>query len=90
MAGKTYTAQEMYKVADCFICGGGHDLLDGNMETFNFSKKDISAMLRQAAKMRERCEAEITKLPYPPNADDVYMFKRLNYILRGDAGKEER
>ena len=51
---------------------------------------ESTAMLRQAAEMRERCEREIARLPYPPNGEDVYMFKMLNRILRGDARKGKR
>lgn len=47
-----------------------------------------ASMLRYAADVVDRCKAEIAKLPYLPNADDVYMFKRLNHILRGNARKE--
>lgn len=75
MASKIYMAQEM-RAAILKIKS-----FQGNRQT----AIHIEDMLRQAAEMQERCEAEIAKLPYPPNADDVYMFKRLNYILRGDA-----
>ena len=74
---KRYTAQEM-REAILKIKS-----FQGNRQT----AIHIEDMLRQAAEMQERCEAEIAKLPYPPNADDVYMFKRLNYILRGERGK---
>ena len=74
---KRYTAQEM-REAILKIKS-----FQGNRQT----AIHIEDMLRQAAEMQERCEAEIAKLPYPPNADDVYMFKRLNYILRGERWK---
>ena len=77
MTSKIYTAQEM-REAILKIKS-----FQGNRQT----AIHIEDMLRQAAAMQERCEAEIAKLPYPPNADDVYMFKRLNYILRGERGK---
>ena len=41
-----------------------------------------SALLAYAA-MVARCEDTIARLPYPPNSDDVYWFKKLNYILKG-------
>ena len=77
---KVYTAPELREAILKIIS------FQGNRQT----AIHIEDMLRQAAAMQERCEAEIAKLPYPPNADDVYMFKRLNYILRGDARKEEK
>ena len=89
MASKIYTAQEMRAAADTmdeYI----KEMEDGNSMYWrddHITSEDWKAMLRQATEVVERCEAEIAKLPYPPNADDVYMFKRLNYILRGDAGR---
>lgn len=51
---------------------------------------EMEAALLAYAAMVERCEREIARLPYPPNGDDVHMFKTLNRILRGDARKGER
>ena len=51
---------------------------------------EMEATLHAYAAMVERCEKEIARLPYPPNGEDVYMFKILKRILRGDAGKEEK
>ena len=82
MASKIYTAQEMCEAAVSPTYVGGVSEVR--------VKPEVYEMLEQAAEMVERCEAEIAKLPYPPNADDVYMFKRLNYILRGDARKGEK
>ena len=82
MASKIYTAQEMREAAVSPTYVGGVSEVR--------VKPEVYEMLEQAADMVERREAEIAKLPYPPNADDVYMFKRLNYILRGDARKERR
>lgn len=80
---KVYTAQKMREKVKSI------ELIPMmGMELTSNEKLELSAMLRYAADVVERCEAEIAKLPYPPNADDVYMFKRLNYILRGDARKE--
>ena len=43
----------------------------------------IKAAILAYAAMVERCEAEIAKLPYPPNSEDVYWFNKLKYILKG-------
>lgn len=87
---KTYTAQELREAADFFVRNAEMVRQKVLSNAILANIHDLIPMLRQAAEMQERCEAEIAKLPYPPNADDVYMFKRLNYILRGDAGKEEK
>ena len=86
---KRYTAQEMRDFADAIAA----DLNDCGHTSVTYRFDDLLPIiqcLRHSAEVVERCEAEIAKLPYPPNADDVYMFKRLNYILRGDAGKEAK
>ena len=86
MASKKYTAQEMRDFADAIAA----DLNDCGHTSVTYRFDDLLPIiqcLRHSAEVVERCEAEIAKLPYPPNADDVYMFKRLNYILREDARK---
>lgn len=87
MANKVYTAKEMREMAEYAVVakrtkyGVAKDTRKTNA---------VAGMLRQAAKMRERCEREIAKLPYPPNGEDVYMFKILKRILCGDARKEDK
>ena len=64
---------------------------EGEVCDYSYEKKsEINAALLAYAAMVERCEREIARLPYPPNGEDVHMFKILKRILRGDAGKEER
>ena len=98
MASKVYTAQEMREIEqlinlnssdeDClFICNYTKDKWE--MENiFDYNEEatlKVKAMLRQAADMRERIgELLITYRSCPAERD------MLNYILRGDAGKEER
>lgn len=87
---KRYTAQEMREAADFFVRNAEMVRQKVLSNAILATIHEVMPMLRYAADVVERCEAEIAKLPYPPNADDVYMFKRLNYILRGDARKEEK
>ena len=88
MNDRFYTAQEMREAAEYAVVEKRtkYGVVRDSKKT-----KAVADMLRQAAEMRERCEREIARLPYPPNGDDdVYMFKMLNRILRGDAEKEKK
>lgn len=90
MASKIYTAKEMREAANFFI-RNSESVRQKVMSNSVLAKiHESTAMLRQAAEMRERCEREIAMLPYPPNGEDVYIFKMLNRIIRGDAGKEKK
>lgn len=64
-----------------FSCGDLRmkDVFDAISKT---QRQKAAALLAYAA-MIDRCENEIAKLRYPPSADDVVDFKRLNYILKG-------
>ena len=86
MASKVYTAQEMREAAEYAVAEKRtkYGVVKDSKKT-----NAVADMLRQAAEMRERCEREIARLPYPPNGEDVYMFKILKRILRGNEGKEE-
>lgn len=90
MTSKVYTAQEMRKAANFFMRNSESVRQKVMSNSVLANIHESAAMLRQAAEMRERCEREIARLHYPPNGEDVYMFKMLKRILRGDAGKEER
>ena len=90
MASKVYTAQEMREAADFFIRNSESVRQKVMSNSVLANIHESTAMLRQAAEMCERCEREIARLPYPPNGEDVYMFKILKRILRGDAGKGKR
>ena len=90
MASKVYTAQEMREAANFFMRNSESVRRKVMSNSVLANIHESAAMLRQAAEMRERCEREIARLPYPPNGEDVYMFKMLNRILRGDAGKGKR
>ena len=86
MASKVYTAKEMREMAEYAVAAKRtkYGVVKDTQKT-----NAVADMLRQAAKMRERCEREIARLPYPPNGEDVYMFKILKRILCGNAGKEK-
>lgn len=87
MASKVYTAKEMREMAEYAVVANRtkYGVVKDARKT-----NAVAGMLRQAAEMRERCEREIARLPYPPNGEDVYMFKVLKRILRGDAGMKEK
>ena len=90
MANKIYTAQELRDAADFFVRNAEMVRQKVLSNAILANIHDLIPMLRQAAEMQERCEAEIAKLPYPPSAYDVIDFERLNYILRGDARKARK
>lgn len=90
MASKVYTAQEMREAANFFMRNSKSIRQKVMSNSMLANIHESTAMLRQAAEMRERCEREIARLPYPPNGEDVYMFKVLKRILCGDAWKEDR
>ena len=90
MANKVYTPQEMRKAANFFMRNSESVRRKVMSNSVLANIHESAAMLRQAAEMRERCEAEIARLPYPPNGEDVHMFKILKRILRGDAGNYEK
>ena len=84
---KEYTALEMREMSEA---------------KWHMGEKTVCSMLRQAAEMRERCEemlkqCRLEDAPCVPSDDgycdscDVPKHNELiNYILRGDAGKEEK
>lgn len=92
MASKTYTSQEMRKKAKVMLGGLGNGVITMPSQA---SSRDVADMLLHAAEMRERCEEKLNSMRfdhYPPEIDDVIDFiqETLEYILRGDAGKEEK
>lgn len=93
MARKIYTSQEMRDVAKCYTC---------SEVPLGFDKRDIAAMLRQAADMIERCnwqkshldgllEGKDYALPWVTLNQLVNTEKSIvDFILRGDAWEEEK
>ena len=88
MESKIYTAQELREQA--IRCELDYD------DSFA-----TAAMLRQAADIQERCEKVIAKcnaakdmnIPtwnFDKQAFALDLYEVVNYILRGDAGKEEK
>lgn len=100
MSSKIYTAQEMRDFADAIAA----DLNDcGHTSvTYGFDVLlPIIQCLRQAAEMQERCEKVIAKCneakdmnsptwTFDSQAFAMDLHEVVNYILRGDAGKEEK
>lgn len=91
MESKKYTAQEM-REAILEIKS-----FQGNRQT----AIHIEDMLRQAAAMQERCEKVIAKCNaakdmnsptwnFDKQAFALDLYEVVNYILRGDAGKEKK
>lgn len=86
MENKIYTAQEMRKMAGFVYCPN------------NEQEKVVTAMLCQAAEMRERADAVLAKAK---KANETQMsfgchscvdnyIKEINYILCGDAKNENK
>lgn len=82
-----YTAREMREAADFFVRNAEMVRQKVLSNAILANIHEVVPMLRQAAEMRERCEATIRVLDNGCHKNDVGI---LNYILRGDAGKEER
>ena len=90
---KRYTAQEMREaVVSPMYVGGVSEMR---------VKPEVYEMLEQAADMVERCEKVIAKCNeakdmnsptwnFDKQAFAMDLYEVVNYILRGDAGKEEK
>ena len=90
---KRYTAQEMREAAVSPTYVGGVSEVR--------VKPEVYEMLEQAADMVERCEKVIARCNeakdmnspdwnFNKQAFAMDLFEIVNYILRGDAGKEEK
>ena len=100
MASKIYTAQEMRDFADAIAA----DLNDCGHTSVTYGFDDLLPIiqcLRHSAEVVERCEKVIAKCNEAKNMNSPnYSFDKqafamdlqeiINYILRGDAGKEEK
>lgn len=97
---KRYTAQEMRDMAENIT---RVDVMDGLTcrEHCYPVKQEVKSMLRYAADMVERCEKVIARCNEAKDMNSHnYSFDKqafamdlqeiINYILRGDAGKEEK
>lgn len=98
MATKIYTAQELREAADFFVRNAEMVRQKVLSNAILANIHDVVPMLRQAAEMRERADAVLAKAK---KANETQMsfgchscvdnyIKEINYILRGDAGKEEK
>ena len=100
-ASRIYTAQEMREMADAIIneCEDEEAGLvyESTVKAGHiFYPDEASAMLRQAAEMRERAYAVIAKAKKANETQTSFgcrtcvdnYVKEINYILIGDAGKE--
>ena len=100
MASKTYTAQEMRDMAENIT---RVDVMDGLTcrEHCYPVKQEVKSMLRYAVDMVERCEKVIARCNeakdmnsptwnFDKQAFAMDLYEIINYILRGDAGKEEK
>ena len=93
MASKIYTAQEIHEAAVSPTYVGG---------VFEVRvKPEVYEMLEQAADMVERCEKVIARCneakdmssptySFNKHAFAMDLYEIVNYILRGDAWKEEK
>ena len=93
MKSKKYTAQELREAAVSPTYVGGVSEVR--------VKPEVYEMLEQAADMVERCEKVIARCNeakdmnspdwnFNKQAFAMNLFEIVNYILRGDAGKEEK
>lgn len=90
MASKVYTAQDIREVAESMDGGCDADLVIADAYEYGIRVNrektfDVLKMLRQAADMRERCERLMSHMIPHRHDKEIVM-----YILRGDAGKEEK
>lgn len=100
MASKVYTAQEMREMADCI-----NNIKQNEMPSWKegeiITGGDLcrsAKMLLQSAEMLERCEKKRKELDeewFFEGADNLTMpmedcYEIIDYILRGDAVKEEK
>ena len=90
---KRYTAQEMREAADFFVRNAEMVRQKVISNAILANIHDLIPMLRQAADMVERCDnvlkANARELEYRHKDADAALAYA-NYILRGDAGKEEK
>ena len=93
MTNKIYTAQELREAAESpTYVGGGSEVR---------VKPEVYEMLEQAAEIQERCEKVIARCNEAKNMNSptwsfnkqafaMDLYEIVNYILRGNAGKEEK
>ena len=85
MENKTYTAQEMREAADFFVRNAEMVRQKVLSNAILANIHDLIPMLRHSAEVVERCEEARLDFHSCPDERDI-----INYILRGDAGKEEK
>ena len=99
MESKTYTAQEMREAADFFVRNAEMVRQKVLSNAILANIHEVIPMLRQAAEIQERCEKVIAKCNeakdmnsptwnFNKQAFAMDLYEIVNYILRGDAGKE--
>ena len=86
-ASRMYTAQEMREM-EAIVASG---------DIGPMTRARVARMLKQAADMRERCEEVISDVNGPNSrfdhgvaTPDFDANEIVDYILHGDAGKEEK
>ena len=100
MANKIYTAQEMRDMAENITRVDVMDELTCREHCY-LIKKEVKSMLRHAAEMAERCEKVIERCSkakdmnsstwnFNKQAFAMDLCEIVNYIIRGDARKEEK
>ena len=100
MASKIYTAQELRETAENIT---RVDVMDGLTcrKHCYLIEKEVESMLRHAAEIQERCEKVIARCNEAKDMNSptwnfdkqvfaMDLYEIVNYILRGDAGKEEK
>ena len=98
---KRYTAQEMREAADFFVRNAEIVRQKVLSNAILANIHDSIPMLRQTAEVVERCEKVIARCneakdmnsptwTFDNQAFAMDLYEIVNYILRGDAGKEER
>lgn len=85
MASKIYTANELREAADFFVRNAEMVRRKVLSNAILANIHDLIPMLHQAAEIQERCEEARLDFHSCPDERDI-----INYILRGDAGKEKK
>ena len=101
MASKIYTAQELREAADFFVRNAEMVRQKVLSNAILANIHDSIPMLRHSADMVERCEKVIARCNEAKDMNSptwsfdkqvfaMNLYEIVNYILRGDAGKEEK
>ena len=101
MANKKYTAQELHEAADFFVRNAEMVRQKVVSNAILANIHDLIPMLRQAAEVAERCEKVIARCNeakdmnspawnFNKQAFAMDLYEIVNYIIRGDARKEEK